>query len=217
VKVFSCAIALLLSASVSLLGGCASRQATPAFVPPPLGATSLASRFDASPPACKEQKTYNQYASLSATLSSKGGTVCIPAFGGFGGTVGYPPANPSIGVALISSTSNYNGKLPGLHSGKPIFYLQLSIAGPTSFGRNVPAGGGLTRQAIVPGQNYTAFAQAKIDGFPVNFKPCYTRAVKGKFGGVIGGVGTLLKGQNVPTAATGVIEIYAGKYAAGKC
>ena len=37
------------------------------------------------PPNCKGQKTTKHYASLTVTLSTKGGSLCIPAFGGFGG------------------------------------------------------------------------------------------------------------------------------------
>jgi hypothetical protein len=172
---------------------------------------------DAAPPACKGQRTTKQYASVKGTFLSKGGTLCIPAFGGLGGSVTYPPANPSVSVSLISSTTNYNHKLPSLHKGAPIFYLQLSIASGTTFGQNVPAGGGLTGQPIKAGSTYTAFGQAVIDGFKFNFSPCYAVATKGKYGGVIGGVGTLLKGQSVPGAASGVIEIYSGKFANGKC
>jgi hypothetical protein len=42
-------------------------------------------------------------------------------------------------------------------------------------------------------------------------------ATKGKYGGVIGGVGTLLKGQTVPNNTSGIIEIYPGQNASVKC
>ena len=161
--------------------------------------------------------TTQQYASLTETFSTTGGKACIPAFGGLGGSVSYPPANPSTSVSLISSTTNYNHKLPSLHSGSPIFYLQLAIANGTTFGTKVKAGGGLTGSPITPGSTYTAYAQAKIDGFPINFKPCYAVAKTGKYGGVIGGVGSLLKGQSIPGGASGVIEIYSGKSTSDKC
>jgi hypothetical protein len=41
-------------------------------------------------------------------------------------------------------------------------------------------------------------------------------ATAGKYGGVIGGLGTLLKGQTVPKTS-GFIEIYPGKQATSKC
>ena len=96
-------------------------------------------------------------------------------------------------MKLISSTTDYNHQ-PQLGQGTAIFYLQLAISGGTKFGENVSAGGGLTGQQIVPGQPYTAYGRASVSGFHVNFGPCYAVATKGKYGGVIGGIGTLLKG-----------------------
>ena len=194
-----------------------SRTLVPASLP---AAPSIAHAMliaDAAPPACKGQKTTKQYASDKEKFLSKGGSLCIPAFGGLGGSITYPPANPAVSVSLISSTTNYNHKLPSLHSGSPVFYLQLSIPSGTSFGANAPAGGGLTGQPIVAGKDYTAFGQAVVFGVPFKFSPCYTVATKGKYGGSIGGVGTLLNGQTVPGAASAVVEIYAGKFASKKC
>jgi hypothetical protein len=171
---------------------------------------------DLAPPACKGQKDSKNHATISEKLLTKGGSLCIPAFGGFGGTIQYPSAKPSVKMKLTSSTTNYN-KMPELGPGTALFYLQLAISGATNFGNNVPAGGGLTAKKIVPGDPYTAFGAATIFGVTFKFTPCYTIATKGKFGGLIGGVGTLLKGQMVPSAATGVIEIYSGKHAGGKC
>lgn len=204
---------LVLFAAASL-AGCNAQNAGNALPQAMQGAPLVP---DSGPPACAGQKTTDQYASVTETFSTSGGTICIPAFDGLGGSVKYPPAKPSTSVGLISSTTNYNHKLPSLHSGTPIFYLQLSIAGATTFGNNVKAGGGLTGKSITPGSTYTAYAQAKIDGFPVNFKPCYAVAKKGRYGGVIGGVGSLLKGQSVPAPAAGVIEIYPGQSTSEAC
>ena len=204
-------VLLILGAAVSL-SGCAMQPGTSNFAP---ATASLVA--NAGPPPCKKQTTYSQYASVVETLSTSGGSLCIPAFGGLGGSVKYPPASPSTSITLTSSTTNYNGKLPSLHSGTPIFYLQLSIAGSTTFGQKANAGGGLTGAAIVPGDAYTAYAQAKLDGFKFNFKPCYAVAKQGKYGGVIGGVGSLLQGQSVPANTSGVIEIYPGQSTTTKC
>lgn len=171
---------------------------------------------DLVPPNCKGQKTTKQYASLTVTLSTQGGSLCIPSFGGFGGKLKYPSANPSVKLKLISSTTNYN-QMPELGQGTAMFYLQVALSGGTSFGGNVRAGGGLTSATIVVGNPYTAYGQAKIDGFKLNFGPCYTIATKGKYGGVIGGIGTLLKGVRVPAAANGVIEIYSGQQTSKQC
>lgn len=206
--------AMLALASALAAAGCASNPHGGV-----LPETLQMSRFapDTTPPACPNQKTTKQYASVKETFATTGGTICIPAFGGLGGSVAYPPAHPSTSVSLIASTTNYNHKLPSLHSGSPMFYLQLAIAGGTTFGSKVKVGGGLMGKPIVAGKSYTAYAQAKIYGFPVNFGPCYAVAKKGKYGGTIGGVGSLLKGQSVPGGVSGVIEIYSGKFTGTKC
>ncbi len=185
-------------------------------LPPAAGLQQATALPDAGPPACKGQKTTGKYASLTVTLSTKGGSFCIPAFGGFGGKVKYPSVNPSVKLGLISSTTDY-AHLPELGSGTAIFYLQLALSSGTTFGANAPAGGGLTSKKIVPGKPYTAFGEAIIYSIPLKFSPCYTIAGKGKYGGVIGGLGTLLKNQSIPVKASGFIEIYSGKQAASKC
>jgi hypothetical protein len=207
-------------AAAALLAACAQREATlpslPAGQPLYGGAMQRVALPDLTPPKCKGQKTTKQYASLTVTLSTKGGSFCIPEFGGFGGTVKYPSATPSVKLSLISSTTNY-AHLPELGTGSAIFYLQLAISGGTTFGTNTTAGGGLTSKQIKPGKPYTAFGEAIVFSIPVKFTPCYAVATKGKYGGVIGGLGTLLKNQKVPVKASGFIEIYSGKQASSKC
>ncbi|HEX4014618.1 MAG TPA: hypothetical protein VHX17_12150 [Candidatus Cybelea sp.] len=200
------ALILLVPAACAQHGG-----ALPAAVPAPTAVVP-----DAKPPKCKGQKTTDQYASLTETLSNQGGSLCVPAFGGFGGTVTYPPASPSAQLGLTTSTTNYDN-MPNLGSGTPIFYIQLALQSATSFGSDAPAGGGLTAKEIKPHQPYTVYGQAKVLGFPVNFGPCFEKAKKGKYGGVLGGVGTLLEGVSIPAAANGVLEIYAGKQTATSC
>jgi hypothetical protein len=202
-------------AAAIALGVAACAHAGPVVPSTPAGLQTLALP-DANPPACKGQKSTKKYASLTVTLSTEGGSLCIPEFGGFGGTVKYPGANPAVQLTMVTSTKNYNHE-PQLGNGTAIFYLQLALSGGTSFGGNVRAGGGLTSQKIVPGNPYTAYGQAVISGFKFDFGPCYAIATKGKYGGVIGGIGTLLKGQNIPVAASGVIEIYSGKQAGSTC
>ena len=171
---------------------------------------------EATLPQCKGQQNSKQYASITVTLSGKGGSFCIPTFHGFGGSVNYPSANPSVQLTVTSSTKNYNN-MPNLGSGTPLFYLQLALSGGTQFGSNVKAGGGLTGKTFVVGDTYTVFGQAKVSGVPVNLPPCYAVATKGKYGPVVSGVGTLLKNQTVPTAATAVNEIYSGQQASQQC
>lgn len=171
---------------------------------------------DRQPPTCKGQANSKKYASVTVRLSTKGGSFCIPEFGGFGGNVKYPGANPSVKLTVTSSTTNYDD-MPQLGHGTPILYLQLALSGKTAFGAKAEAGGGLTSKHITPGQPYTAYGEAKIYGFPVDFGPCYAIASKGKYGGVIGGIGTLLKGESIPGAVSAVIEVLPGNQGGGQC
>ena len=122
---------------------------------------------DLAPPKCKGQKNTKSYASLTVTLSTAGGSFCIPEYGGFGGTIQYPPANPSVKLKLISSTKNYAIRR---NSGKGMRSSTSSsaISGGTTFGNNVNAGGGLTSKQIAAGKPYTAYGQAVFSGFKFN-------------------------------------------------
>lgn len=204
--------------AVAALAACAQRGASPSL---PATATYQVTGSgtvtpQAVPPDCKGQTTTKQYATLQETLLSTGGKACIPAFGGFGGKVAYPGVNPSIGVVVTTSTTDYDG-MPLLGKGTPIFYVQLDTSGATTFGNDVPAGGGLVGAGIVPTKTYTAFAQATVFGITQNLPPCYTVATKSIYGGKLNGLGTLLKGQQIPGKAAGIIEIYKGKQTATKC
>lgn len=212
-----CVFAIVTAAAI--MTGCSAHSAG-SFVPLQSGSGSMSSIVmrafpDAAPPACKGQKLTKNYSTVTEKLVKRGGSLCIPAFGGFGGTVRYPAVNPPVDMTLTSSTSNY-AKLPELGKGKALFYLQLALSGSTTFGANLPAGGGLTGKKIVAKKSYTAFGAALVFGFYVQFTPCYVVATPGKYGGVIGGLGTLLKGQTVPQTS-GFIEIYPGKQATGAC
>ena len=187
---------------------------TPTATPTPTAAPTLAAQ-----PACAGQTTGATNATVTETLMTAGGTLCIPAFGGFGGSIVYPPVSSSISVTLASSTTNDAG-FPALAAGTPIYYLQLALSGATSFGTGAPAGGGLssTSTAIVPGQHYTIYGAASIGGLSLPLTPCQTTATAGAGGtGVISGLGTVLNGASVPLAAMGVLEIYPISSSAGPC
>ena len=208
--------ASLAAVAAASLTACAQHAAMlPSLTPSPASVAS-AMQADLVPPNCPGQKTTKKYAEITVLLSSKGGKFCVPAYGGFGGEVRYPGANPPVKLTLVSSTKDYNHE-PQLGKGTAIFYLQLGISGGTTFGSKVRAGGGITSKKILPGKPYTAYGQAVIFSFKVPFGPCYAVATKGTYGGVLGGVGTLLKGQYVPAKASGIIEIYAGKQTSTKC
>jgi hypothetical protein len=171
---------------------------------------------DRTPRSCKGQVNKSEYATLTAKLKTGGGSFCIPAFGGFGGDLKYPSLNPSIALTLSSGTENFDN-FPTLGSGTPIFYLAFSTSGGTRFGKDLKSGGGLTGKQIVAGQPYTAYGQASLYGDKVKFGPCYTTAAKGKYGGVIGGIGALLKSEDIPFKVSGVIEIYSGEQTGTEC
>lgn len=199
-------------AAAALLHACAH---TAGMVPGGAAATQSLQPL-ANPPTCKGQKNAKDHATVTETLLTTGGSVCIPEFDGFGGKVKYPGANPSVQITLTSSTTNYDN-MPQLGQGTAIFYLQLAISSGTTFGKKVRRGGGLTAATIQPGYPYTVYGQAVVLGFKFNFGPCYAVAKQGKYGGVIGGVGTLLKGQQIPYAASGVLEVYSGQQTSSPC
>ncbi len=111
-------------------------------------------------PSCKGQKNTKQYASIGAKpLSSKGGTLCVPSFGGWGGTMDYPgPTSSHSSMGLISSTTAYNpGAFPPQGSVNPIFYIQFKLnTYGVIFGAKLPATGGLSSKSLTVGKSYTA-------------------------------------------------------------
>ena len=171
---------------------------------------------DRTPRSCKGQVNKSEYATLTGKLKTAGGSFCIPAYGGFGGDLKYPSLNPTIQLTLSSGTENFDN-FPTLGSGTPIFYLAFSTSGGTTFGKDLKSGGGLTGKQVVAGQPYTAYGQASVYGDKVKFGPCYTTATKGKYGGVIGGIGALLKSEEIPFKVSGVIEIYSGEQTGMQC
>jgi hypothetical protein len=202
--------ASLIAATAVALSACGDR---PGSVPP---MTLNAASPLASPPKCKGQKTTEDYATLTKALKSSGGAFCIPAFGGFGGKLKYPNVSGSANLTLTSSVTNYNDQ-PSLGTGTPIFYIQFAISSGVSFGSDLKAGGGLTSATIESGYPYTLYGEAVVFGDKIKFGPCVTVATKGKYGGVIGGLGSLIKGRSVPFKASGVIEIYSGEQTTAQC
>lgn len=192
--------------------------------PLPSANTQSAAMAKASGPApCPGQSTTSLYASTpAAAFQSKAEALCIPAFDGFGGTMEYPAATPSITAAFTSSTTNYNQQLPALRKkGKPIFYLQAQMSGNTAFGHNLRAKGGLTSAKLVAGDSYTLYGEGISGGivhFIVNFNPCVATAKSGKNGGVIPAFGRLLAGQKLTNGAMTIyFEVYKGKLTAQPC
>jgi hypothetical protein len=168
-----------------------------------------------APPACAGQKKTKTYALDKEPMSPGHGALCIPAFGGFGGTLKYPAVKRQVETFVISSTTNYAG-YPLLGNGTPIFYLQLVLARKTAFGAKIAAGGGLASAEIQPGETYTAFPEELVAGFWQAFEQCYAAATKGKYGGTIAGIGSLLAGRTFDGTSI-YIEIYPGRQGGRPC
>jgi hypothetical protein len=208
---------LVLVAAATLLTACAQHggstlPSTTALAP----MSAVLPDATKTPPPCTGQKDKKNDASVAATLSTKGGTFCVPSFGGYGGSISYPAAKPSVKVTITSSTTDYK-HLPQLGTGTAIFYLQMALAGGTTFGKSIKLTGGLTGAGLQSGKEYTAYGEATVSGYKLKFGPCYAKATKGKYGGVLDTIGALLEYGTVPGAASGFFEIYSGKQATSLC
>jgi hypothetical protein len=138
-------------------------------------------------------------------LLKTGGSICVPEFGGFGGTITYPPAYPSVKVQVSSGTTDYDHHR-NLGGGPAMFYFQLSMTNTTTFERKFEAGGGLASAAFKPGETYTAYGGVMIASIPMKHKPCYVMAVKGKYRGLLGGLGKLTTNGEVPAPSSAFLE-----------
>jgi hypothetical protein len=204
-----CAVAFT---AVSLLAACSQNSGSPML---PSSALLSAALPQAVPP-CKGQKTTKEYAYITETLSSKGGDLCIPAFGGFGGGLPYAPANPPVKIKLTTSTTNYNHKLPRLGKGPPLLYGQFAFGGTTTFGKKADGHVTFTGVKIVSGKAYTLFGQFIVDGKKMNLKACYAIASKGKHGGIFDAGGPLVN-QSISEGTTLIGEVDLGEQTGTKC
>lgn len=199
---FSLGASLVLA--TALLSGCVGRIVT--TIPSDLQAPQEVAHPRALP-TCKGQKNTKSYASLTGTLSTKGGVVCVPEFGGFGGTIEYPTVNRSVQFKLISSTTDY-AKLPQLGPGTAIFYLQVSLSGTTTFETKSRAGAELWSEKLTAGKCFEVATEGKISGNPFGPAAVYVKAIKGKYGGAIGDFGKVRKSLTVDSGSNAFIEIY---------
>ena len=173
-------------------------------------------------PACKGQKTTKDYASLGPKkLSTKGGTLCVPLYKDWGGTITYPgPTSSGVTASLISSTTAYSGPLwPPFPPGTPIFYIQFNtIYDDVQFGTKLPGPGDLASKQLKAKQAYTVTAAVESGGSLWDaLGECYTTPVNGKYGPDLPDVGGVFSGILKVTGTHVVIEIIPGKYATTKC
>lgn len=169
-----------------------------------------------APPQCAHQRTKKRYAQIRIRLGSKGGSLCIPAFGGFGGTMDYPGVDRSVVLTMRTSTKNIYHE-PELGSGTSLVYLNLRFSTNTHFDSTLKSGGGLTGAKIVAGQTYTAVGIVQVGHLDLRLGPCYATATSGPYGGVFPNLGELFSGQAITGKGFGVIEIYSGMQASEEC
>lgn len=209
-------VGAIFSILISALAAC-SQNSGGGFLPSSARFSGALARAypPAAPPACKGQKTAKGYAYVTETLSTKGGVLCVPAFGRFGGTVPYGPANPPVKIKLTTSTTNYNNKLPQLGNGPPLLYTQFAFGGNSKLGTKAQGDITFTGVKIAPGKAYTLFGQFIVNGKRMNSKPCYAIASKDKYGGVFD-AGKPLADESI-TQGTLIGELDPGKQTDTKC
>jgi hypothetical protein len=156
------------------------------------------------------------YGGLRVKLKTKGGSFCVPAFGGFGGSMAYPGVERSVQLAIRTSTQNIYYE-PQLGTGTSIVYLNLHFLAGTHFRSKLKPAGGLTSQSITAGDPYTAYGIVTVGHLALMFPPCYTMATQGPYGGVLENLGNLFSGTTITGAGFGVIEIYSGDQVTQEC
>jgi hypothetical protein len=217
---------LISALAIALLAGCAGQSS---LTPPPanLGAADTLQRLgtgvpDFTPvPKCKGQKLTKYYAEVAKeAMKTSGGSLCVPAFSGWGGALQYPKTYGSYGynVKLISSTKAYSGgNFPPAGSQKPIFYLQLAFNSFPGFYPTLPKGNPLVSSHLIPKKSYTVELSEYLYGLGWSSAiSCYQVAAKSKYGGSLAAVGAVFD-QLTFREKTGDIEIFAGALVTNKC
>ncbi|MGC1381065.1 MAG: hypothetical protein WA814_08590 [Candidatus Baltobacteraceae bacterium] len=205
-RIFSATLAAI------AVSGCASQSNA---TMPQLNAPSSIVLPQAGPPACKGQKNTKTYSSAVETLSNKDGALCIPSFHGLGGTLEYPGAKPSGKVTVTSTTIDNGFPYPG--TGTAVFYMEIALPAATSFGKTLHAGSGLTGKQIKSKADYTVFLSYFKYGFWYAGSSCYTTATPGKYGGVLGHLASVLKGQSFAGPYTILLEVYPNQQSTTTC
>ena len=199
--------------AATVLAGCSgTHSATSGMLP----AAAAFAGDTTGPPACKGQRTTKKYGEASATLRKGGGSLCIPAFGGFGGSLQYPGIERSAKLTLRTSTENIYNE-PQLGTGASLVYLNLHFHAGTHFGSHLKSAGGLTSESVTPGQAYTAYGIVTVGHLALMFPPCYAVATAGTYGGVLADLGHILRDTTITGAGYGAIEIYSGEQVSQAC
>jgi hypothetical protein len=197
------------------VAGCAGQANTALPLPQNAVMPALLLRPESAPPPCKGQQKDRDHSSVTERLSTKGGSLCIPTFAGFGGALQYPDVKPSVAITVTSTNIDFNG-FPSPGQGNPIDYLQLNTSGSPAFGTKLQPGLGLTGKTVESKTSYTAFSSYFHSGLWHSLNRCYAVARQGLHGGVIDGLGSLLKDQTIPGTLF-LIEVYPGRRTSEKC
>jgi hypothetical protein len=205
--------ALGIGVAVIVLAGCGGSQTS---ITNSVPAPETAARALTGPPTCKGQRTTKKFGNISVKLKTKGGSFCIPEFGGFGGSMQYPGVERSVKLTIRTSTENIYNE-PQLGTGTSIVYLNLHFHAGTHFGSKLRSTGGLTSPTIDAGSTYTAYGIVAVGKLDLMFPPCHTVATKGPYGGVLPNLGHLFSGTTIAGVGYGVIEIYSGEQVNQKC
>ncbi|MEO6990842.1 MAG: hypothetical protein ABI346_00665 [Candidatus Baltobacteraceae bacterium] len=211
-------------AFISLLGGlaffagCSANAPTNAPIPQPLGQQSVAQHavaqapfelhfpaaaFGAHPgadlggviPDANSRK-------LVESISSAGGTLKVPPFAKFGGSIGYTSNNAPSGttITLISSVQNL-AHVPNPPSGTAIFYIQATLSSSqfTIVFNSGNASATIASKKLVAAKTYTVYAYALGQlvgqfnaGHPKNGKLHFTSPING---------------QTIPTGVTVTVQL----------
>jgi hypothetical protein len=205
--------ALGIGVAIITLAGCGGSQTSITNAVP---APATAARALTGPPTCKGQRTTKKFGSISVKLKTKGGSFCIPEFGGFGGSMQYPGVERSVKLTIRTSTENIYNE-PQLGTGASIVYLNLHFHAGTQFRSKLRSTGGLTSPTIDAGSTYTAYGIVAFGKLDLMLPPCHTVAKKGPYGGVLPNLGHLFSGATIVGVGYGVIEIYSGEQVNQKC
>jgi hypothetical protein len=194
----------------AILAGCAQNSAA---LPP---AAQSDVRSAATPPRCLDQRTTKKFGARTITLKKAGGSLCVPEFGGFGGSIGYPKVEAGVALTARTSTQDIYDE-PQLGSGTSLVYVNLHFHAGTHFGSTLKVAGALTSASFTSGQPYTAFGIVAVGHLVLMFPPCYVVATSGAYGGVLSNVGEMLTNTTITGNGFGVIEIYSGMQASNQC
>jgi len=217
---------LISALALGLLAGCAG-QSTLAPLPANLGSTDTLARLwadvpDVSPPQkCNGQKTTQFYAEMAKeVLKAGGGSLCVPAFKGWGGALQYPRQYGSYTytVKLVSSVTAYKGAmLPPRGTKKPMFYLQIGFNSFPGFYPTLPKGAPLVSSHLTPKKSYTVelFEYFYALGWS-DEASCYQVAEESKNGGALVDAGAVFENLTF-LEHNGALEIFPGALVPNKC